>query len=409
MIRERNLVSRDDSSGLRPVHRVVRAVLTVIAVAALIGGAIAASVWIKSSEPTAQRESATRKSSALVETITVSRGTWRPTIRALGSVQPAREIVLSPRVGGAIAAVEPTFMLGGMVRAGSPLLRIDAADYEYELALRESEMQQVLAELAIEEGQQRVAQREFELLGEDIAPENRALVLREPQIASLRAKLRAAEAAVAHAQRNVARTEVVAPFAAQILERSVELGSEVSAGDALARLVGIDTYWVVATVPLGTLRWIEFPSDGHAGATATIRHPAAWGADGARTGTVRELIGEVDAMTRLARVIVTVPRPLGDGDEPGMILGAVVQLAIDARPIADVVRLERAYLRQNDTVWVMEDGALRIRSVDVVFTDQAFAYVRAGLEAGDRIVTTDLATVVDGLPIRALTPAEDVR
>lgn len=390
--------------GDRP--RVFRVLGTLLGVALLLGGAAALSYWIQFSEPVAQRESATRRSAALVETMVVQRGTHRPRIRVLGAVRPAREIVLSPRVSGEILRVEKSFRPGRVVRAGAPLLGIDPADYEHALVMRESEMGQVKALLEIEQGQQRAAKLEFKLLGEDIDPANRSLVLREPQVASLRAKLKAAQAEVAQAKLELGRTRIVAPFDAQILERFVELGSQVSSGDRLARLVGTDEYWVVATVPLSKVRWIRFPKPGEsgkaaeAGAKARIHHRAVWPADQHREGVVRRLIGEVDASTRLGRIIVSVPKPLGGEGEPPLILGTVVQVDIEAAPIEDVVKLESRYLRQNDTVWVMDSGELRIRKVDVLFSDRAHAYLRSGVEAGERVVTTSLATVVDGLPIR---------
>jgi hypothetical protein len=50
-----------------------------------------------------------------------------------------------------------------------------------------------------------------------------------------------------------------------------------------------------------------------------------------------------------------------------------------------------------DTVWVMQDGALDIRQVRVVFRDAAYAYIDSGLGDSDRVVTINLATVVDGV------------
>lgn len=380
--------------------RPVKAMTSVVTVGVLLVVAAILSAWIKQSEPTAEREAATRRSAAPVETITVEKVTSRPMLSVLGTVRPARDIVLSPRVGGQIVAVEEAFTLGGLVQAGQPMLQIDPADFEHVLIARESAMQQVQTELEIEEGQQRVAKREFELLGEDIDSENRALVLREPQIESLRAKLRAAEAAVEQARLDLERTVVRAPYAAQILDRTVELGSEVSAGDELARLVGTDEYWVIVTVPLNAIRWIELPHGDRPGARATIRHRTAWGEEESRQGRVERLIGEVDESTRLARVIVAVPDPLGDEGEPALILGSIVQVEIEAKPIQQAVRLDRDYVRQSDTVWVMREGKLRIQPVDVRFSDAEYAYIGEGLSAGDRVVTTSLATVVDGLEIR---------
>ena len=387
--------------------RAARVGASVFAVLLLLSGAGFASYLIKQSEPTAEREAATRRTAALVETVSVDAGEYSPSISALGTVQAARDIVLSPRVSGQIMSVEPAFTLGGRVEQGQSLLRLDASDYQQALVMRESEMLQVKAELAIEEGQQRVARREFELLGTDIDDANRSLVLREPQIESLRAKLMAAEAAVEQARIDLDRTEIRAPFSGQILARSAELGSQVSAGDQLARLVGTERYWVIATVPIAKLKWIEFPHDDQNGAVATISHSSAWHHSETRQGRVKRLIGELDQSTRMARVIVEVPQPLGREGQPELILGSIVQVDISAAPLRGVIRLDRAYLRQNDTVWVMDDGKLRIREVEVLFSDAAYAYIGDGLEPGERVVTTSLATVVDDLDIREASEAGD--
>ncbi len=48
----------------------------------------------------------------------------------------------------------------------------------------------------------------------------------------------------------------------------------------------------------------------------------------------------------------------------------------------------------------MRDGALAIAPVDIVFRDARYAYVREGLESRDRVVTSALATVEEGVPLR---------
>ncbi len=387
--------------------RIAPITLTVFMVFLLLGGAGFVSFLFQQSEPVAEREAATRRTVALVETITVDTGTYTPSVSALGTVQAARDIALSSRVNGQIQSIGPSFTLGGQVEQGEVLLQLDPSDYKQALVMRESEMLQVKAELAIEEGQQRVARREFELLGTDIDEVNRSLVLREPQIQSLRAKLIAAQAAVEQARIDLQRTEIRAPFNGQILARSAELGSQVSEGDELARLVGIETYWVIATIPINKLRWIEFPRHDQDGTKAIISHNSAWHQDERREGRVKRLIGELDQRTRMARVIVEVQQPLGNDDQPELILGSIVQVDIDASPLTDVIRLDRAFLRQNNTVWVMENGKLRIREVVVLFSDAAYAYIGEGIEAGERVVTTSLATVVDGLDIRGASDTRD--
>ena len=88
-------------------------------------------------------------------------------------------------------------------------------------------------------------------------------------------------------------------------------------------------------------------------------------------------------------------------------IGAFVETRIQAEPIKDVVRIDRGHVRADNTVWVMDDGQLSIRTVEIPFRDADYAYVRNGLHDGDHVVTTNLATVVDGAPLRVKAkPAE---
>ncbi|WP_145384822.1 efflux RND transporter periplasmic adaptor subunit [Stieleria neptunia] len=402
----------NDAPQRRPIWRWLRLIANVLVCFAILGASAAAIVVINRTEPTAQTINATRKSAALVETITVQRGTYRPRLSVLGTVQPAQDIVLGPRVSGQVIELSPRFVPGGMVREGDSLLRIDPADFENALSIRKSELQQAQASLEIEQGRQSLAEKELALLEGTIGEANRSLVLREPQIASIRAEFNAAKAAVERAELDLERTRVTAPFDAQILSRSVNVGSQVSPGDELARLVGIEEYWVMAAVPVRSLPWIQFPKpeegDSRQGSTVRLRNPGSWPEGTERLGQVARMIGTLDQQTRLARVLVTVPDPLGQSsDAPPLILDTLIETEIEGKPIADVVRLERKLVRDSDTIWVMKDEMLEIRPTEIVFRDAEYAYVRGGLEDGDEVVVTTLATVAEGVGLRKIGDASD--
>jgi RND family efflux transporter MFP subunit len=369
----------------------------------ILVAAAAAIVVINRTEPTAQQIEATRKSAALVETLTVQRGTYHPRLVVLGSVEPARNIVLSPRVSGQVIEVSPNFVPGGMVREGDLLLRIDPADFVNEVAVSESKLQQAEASLEIETGRQSLARKELALLEDTIDETNRALVLREPQIKSIRAQVSAAKASVERAKLDLQRTSVTAPFDAQILSRSVNVGSQVAPGDELAQVVGIDEYWVMAAVPVRSLPWVQFSeSDGQA-STVTLHNPDTWPPGAERHARVTRMIGALDQQTRLARVLITVADPLARNSAgPPLILDTLLETHIKGRPIEDVIRLRRDYVHERDTVWVMNDGKLEIRETDIVFRDAKYAYIQDGLESGEEVVITTLATVAEGVGLRKL-------
>jgi len=390
-----------DNSKRKPKRPWLRIIGSTIACLFILGGAAGAIVVINNTEPTAKQIKATRKSAALVETVSVERGTYAPVISVLGTVEPARDVILSPRISGQVASLAKNFVPGGMVREGELLVQLDPTDFKNSLAIRKSELEQVQASLQIEEGRQLLAQQELELLKDTIKDLNRSLVLREPQIASIRAEVSAAQAEVQRAQIDLDRADVFAPFDAQILSRSVNIGSQVSPGDELAQLVGVDEYWIMASVPMRSLRWIQFPESDGVGSEVILQDPDTWPQDAKRSAQVSRLIGTLDERTRLARVLITVADPLGrEHDGPPLILDTLIETHIQGRPVDNVVRLEREFVRDQDTVWVLVDDQLDIREAEIVYRDAGFAYISSGLESGDEVVTTNLATVAQGIPLR---------
>lgn len=393
--------SEPESIGRQSGHIGLRATLLICALLVLVGAA--ALMLIFNTEPDVQRESAVRETAMLVEVTDVESGTFRPVIEAMGTVRPAREVTLRPRISGEVVEMAAEFVPGGEVGQDDVLLRMDDADYRIALEQRQSELLQSIAALEIEHGRQQIAENDFRQLNKELQPENRALVLREPQLKSAEAAVRAARAAVQRAQLDLERTTVRAPFHAQVLTREVNIGSQVSSGSALARLVGVDTYWVETTIPLDRLRWLKFSADAAAGSPVAIRHRSAWPADRVREGYLYRLVGELEDDTRMARVLVAVDDPLGrasGSNLPSLLIGSFVECRIDGRPIENVVRLPRDLVRKDQTVWVMRDGRLAIQPVEIVFQDAEFAYVSEGLMADDRVVTTNLATVKEGIPLR---------
>lgn len=377
---------------------------TLIICLGILVAATAVLLLIFSTEPEASRSGATKETAMLVDVIQVERDTYTPVIRAMGTVEPSQDITLSPRVSGQVIELSENFTPGGYVDEGEILLQIDPADYRNLLQQRRSELQQAETELTIEMGRQNVAQQDYELLDESLTNENKSLVLREPQLNAARSRVESAEAAVDQAELDLERTTIRAPFDAYILSRNANVGSQVSPGQDLARLVGLETYWVEAAIPLSSMRYLDIPQNGEEGAPVTIRNRTAWNDDEVREGYIFRLVGALENETRMARILVSVPDPHGylteNLDQPRLMIGAFVETNIQAKPIENVVRLNRDYIRQDDTVWAMENDSLSIRNANILFRDANYAYITEGLEEGDQVVTTNLTTVVDGSPLR---------
>ncbi|MEQ8879145.1 MAG: efflux RND transporter periplasmic adaptor subunit [Cyclobacteriaceae bacterium] len=384
----------------------------IISILILLSSVVVSSV-VFLTEPTAKREGATKKTAMLVEVIEVTRGNFKPLVEATGNVQAAMDITLSPRVGGEITSISENFIPGSFVKKGEVLLQIDPSDYQNTVRLRQSDLQLAKADLAVEMGRQDVAQKDYELIGDELSQENQNLVLRKPQLESAKANVAAAEAALEQARLSLERTTIRAPFDAHIITRNANTGSQVSPGDDLGRLVGMDEYWIIANVPVSKVSRLSFSDEGaEKGSRVKVFNPNIWPYDQFREGKLFRLIGALDNKTRLARMLVSVQDPLVRKSQsdtlPPLMIGTFVETQIEAKEIQDVVRLSRDYMRKEGTVWVMQDGKLSIREVDIIFEDADYAYIASGLEDGEQVVTTNLATVVEGSLLRTAGGGEAV-
>ncbi|QDH81092.1 efflux RND transporter periplasmic adaptor subunit [Echinicola soli] len=356
-------------------------------------------------EPTAKSEGATKITAMLVSVEKVHSGTFVPEFITTGTVLPVDNISLSAQVSGEVIERMPEFVPGGLVEKGEVLLKINPADYHNELALRKSELAQAQTNLQIEMGRQNIAEQDMALIsGDTLSEKQQSLVLRKPQLEAINAQIQSAKAAVDQASLNLQRTVIRAPFDAQILTQNVTLGSQVALGDDLGRLVGTEAYWVQVTLPVRDLKWLKFPKgDQEMGDTVKIRNLSSWEPEEYRKGFLYRQIGALDPQTRLARIIIKVPDPLGtsaENNQPKLLIDEFVEVNIQGKPIENVVKLNRDYMRSNETVWVMENKKLSIRKVQIKLMDAHFAYISQGLEHGEQVVTTNISTVTDGVPLR---------
>lgn len=338
-----------------------------------------------------------------VETMTVSADTARVTVQATGIVEPRRDVAITAEVGGRIDTVSDDFVPGGQVTQGDLLVALDYERFSLAVSRAQAQLAQARSELALERGRVDVAEREWRLFDDSDAGAG-ALARREPQLASAQANVQIAEADLRNARLDLERSRLTAPFDGVITAESVDVGQVINAGQTLGRLVGSEVFWVRASVPVDRLRWIAQPdADGNGGATATITQATADQA-APRRGRVVRLLGDLDADSRQARLLIAVPRPLS-GDTP-LLVGAFVDVAIDGARMDDVIAVPRLALDGRDQLWVVTaDDTLSRRSVDVRWRGTDTVYIRngGGLEAGESVLLTRLPLATDGMAVR---PAE---
>ena len=379
-------------------------VVVILPVLVLAAGGVVAWMLVKTAPKTAPHPP--QRLARLVEVQAVEFGPHATILRAHGTVQPAREVTVFPQVAGEVIEINPVLIPGGRFEAGTMLVRINPVDFELAVRQRETDVATAKAALDLEMGQQAVAKREYELLGETIPEENRDLVLRQPQLARARAALAAAEAALDLAKLDLHRTVIRAPFNATLRARQVNVGMLANLNTALVTLTGSDEYWIELTLPVDQLRWVRIPdAEGAPGSTVRVASASSGQGTESRTGTVLRLLPDVESNGRLARMLVSVSDPRStqpaNAGKPPLILGDYVRAEIEGVGLPRAVALERRVFRDGDSVWLMnEQKQLEIRPVTVAFRTPSRMLVTAGLEPGEQVVVTDLPAAVPGMRLR---------
>ena len=308
----------------------------------------------------------------LVELETLAPTDKQLQLHLAGTVVPARQTSLRAQVGGVVTAVHPHLDDGHRVAAGSVLVELERRDYELAVQMRQAELEQRRAEYQLELGQQAVAKSELAAAtrdGGELSPQEESWITRQPQLKRVQAAVSAAEAALAQARLNLDRTRIKAPFDAVVRARHVDVGTRISAGAAIAELVGTAEFWVEATVPQDELRWIRFPDgDGAGGAHAVIRSAAGIQAEAAWTGEVLRLLPALEGSGRMARVLIRIRDPLTRQDGLPLLLGSYVNVRITGRRLQEVFVLDRTALHNGDQVWLRNvQNRLEARTVDVLW------------------------------------------
>ena len=382
-----------------------------------------------------------------------------PRALGYGSAKPGRVWEAVGEVSGTVIYRHPELAKGAILRAGTELLRIDPTDYRLAIAQIEANIRSAEAQLAvldvreantkrslaIEErsidlartelerkqrlvrqgtvSQATVDQEERAVLGGEQALQNlrNAMNLLPAERAVLEATRDQLGAQLETARRNLERTTIVAPFDCRIAEVNVEQAQFAAQGKVLVVADSLDVAEVNAQVPIGTLLTLvpaelSLPQQEPLVAMPRIREVAGLEATvRLRTGRgetewparFSRISDTVDPRTRTVGVIVAVDDPYRQavpGRRPPLVKNMYVEVEIRGRPRHGAVVVPRSALHGREVRVADSEGRLRIREVETDFMQTNFVVVASGLEAGERVVVSDLPFAVDGM---RLAPEED--
>jgi RND family efflux transporter MFP subunit len=382
-----------------------RRILHVGSMVILLGLGVAGFLALTASKPQLKRTKPPTPI-PMVRVSQIKNGPQAVTVRGEGTVRPLREIQLVPQVNGKVVFASPVLVNGGEFKKGDTLLRIDPLDYQLAVTLARARVKDSESLLKIAEEEAAAAREEWRLLYQDKGVKSEdppALVAKEPQLEAARAKLAADRADLQKARLNLERTELKAPFNGRVSEESVDIGQYVSSAKPLATLFSTEAAEIVVPFDDESLYWFQVPGftpGNGAGSPVKVLARIA-GRELTWSGEVVRAEGKLDGRTRMVQVVVRVQKPYAR--KPPLAAGLFVTVEIQGRTLENASVIPRAALRENNTVWVVDKaGQLEFRRVDVARLGTHQAILRSGLKDGERVVTSGLKVVTDGMKVRIM-------
>ena len=333
--------------------------------------------------------------------------TFALNVHSQGIVTPRTEIDLIPEVSGRVIKLHPAFVTGDAFKTGDVLVTLDPRDYDHAIARAQALVAEARHRLAREEEEASQASYEWQVLGKEKPPT--PLMLRKPQLAEARAKVKAAEADLAQARLQRSRCEWRAPFAGKMRAKSVGLGQFVQPSNALARLYATDVAEVRLPLTMDQLAYIDWPGNLPAqgqqqkGRVPQVTLTAQFsGTLQLWQGRIVRLEGAMNETTGMVHAVAEIDMTRGGKDADSFLLpGLFVQAEIEGRSQAGLFKLPRDAVNANRAVLAIDtEGRLRIRPIQLLRIETDHVLVSAGLDAHDLIVTPALQAPIEGIKLR---------
>ncbi|RZM76468.1 efflux RND transporter periplasmic adaptor subunit [Pseudoalteromonas rubra] len=299
---------------------------------------------------------------------------YQTSLHLSGVLKPAEQTDIAFELPGKISWLNDAFIEGGIVHKGTLLARLDAFDYQTQLLNKQAELALAKAHLSEQLALADVAKKEWAS-----SPHVTDLALRKPQVASARARLKAAEAQLAQAQKNLSRTHYYAPYDALIAKRDTGLGQVIKAGQPLGQLVNL--HYGELHVPVANFDrpfLPQLPASGVTVSASEIR----------RTGTLTRHTGQLSDTTRMAYYVIRIDDPYAlHSDEQPVYFGQFLHAHVAGVTLKNVLKVPQEWVK-NDTLWLMNSQHRLVQyPANILRREQSSVLIAAPPHADYQLIT----------------------
>ncbi len=319
-------------------------------------------------------------------------------ITSFGEVRPLESTMISAQVSGEVLTWHSNFVPGGLVLRGDTLFTIEPDTYEAALLQAEADLSLASANLIEEQARAEVAEREAK--GSKVSD----LYLRKPQMLSVQASVKSAQARLKIAQRDIDNCAIKAPYDALVISRDLGIGQYVNQGSQVGELYNIESAEI--SFPIAGFDKEFLPNDitQQIATVSTKGHNAI-----VRKGKVTRDLGIIDQATRMSQLVVRVEDPYSlKSSLPPLKFGHYVEVSFAGKTLNQVYRLPQE-LVNNRVIWLLdEEQQMQPQRVEILREEGAYFLISEGLQNQDKLVTTLPEYPQKGMKVKIAEPKEDL-
>ena len=344
----------------------------------------------------------------------LKREDYQVVLQSQGLVQPHNKTSLTPRVSGRVREISPNFESGSFFKKGETLLILDPTDFQTAKTAALARLARAEASLAQEDARAKQALLDWNDLGYTDPPTD--LVLRKPQLKEAKANVKAAQADLDDAIRDLERTEVIAPYAGRVGQRLVGLGQSVNSGTILGEIFSTDFAEVRLSLSARELTHVTLPDNPEdPPVDVTLVDALIEGGGQTWEGEIVRTEGILDAKSRKLFVIARVNDPFGleqsqskNKTEP-LRIGQPVRALLEGSTIPDVFVIPRTPLSRPTEILTIHptEFTLKRQKIAPIWTDPENLVISKNLIEGWHLVTNRLSAAPEGAKVEIVEPEEE--
>ena len=329
-----------------------------------------------------------------VEVVTVKHADYQPSLNLFGEVIAGRQSELRALVAGIVIDTGKNFREGAFVEKGELLLQVDPFEYRNDV----EEQTALLAEATANVATRRRDLKRIEKLYAENNVSEQALDDARLAVDQQQAVFEQRRIGLVRAQRALTDSRLVAPFTGVLSGVSVNTGKNLTANDKVADL--IDTARLEVSFTLSNAQFGSIVESGESitGRTAEVTWQVG---DKQMTyeATVERVGAEIDSTSGGVILYAAIKPDARTLLRPG----AFVAVRMRDKHYKNVLRAPDSALYDNNKVFVIQDGRLAARIVEVVGHDGSEMLFRdsaaAPINDGEQVVITQIREGGEGIKV----------